>query len=312
MIGWTLAGTALGALALAPDARELARPRIGAAQRAAAAGQFAELPRGTTHYLWTGSADGGADAPAAVCIHGLTTPAFVWGPVAAGLARMGFRVLSYDLYGRGLSDRPGGAQTMDFFIAQLDDLLAHLGVSGRITVLGYSMGGAIAAAWAARHPDRAREAVLIAPAGMGHDLGPVARLVTNHAALGRWLILAFYARSLTRALEANRDLDSAIPDIVDRQMAELRWRGFVPAVWRSMRGILDGDMQAEHRLLAARGVPVHAIWAEADAVIQLSGKARLAEWNPAARQTVIPGATHAVTYTHPDAVLAALTALRRD
>jgi pimeloyl-ACP methyl ester carboxylesterase len=64
----------------------------------------------------------------------------------------GHRVLTYDLYGRGYSDRPGGEQDARFFIRQLEDLLEHQGVTQPVTLLGYSMGGAIGAAFAAKHP----------------------------------------------------------------------------------------------------------------------------------------------------------------
>ena len=293
---------AFAALYAAPYLREVIRPGMTDAIRQQAPGQVAALKRGKTHYQWHGPEGG----PVAVCVHGLTTPSFVWGPIADGLARMGFRVLTYDLYGRGYSDRPGGEQDAAFFVAQLADLLEHLGVSGKVTLLGYSMGGAISAAFTARHPDRVRELVLIAPAGMGHDLGPIARLVVNHRLLGRWLMTAFYARSYRRALTEERDVKTSIPGIVELQARELRYRGFIPAVWQSLRGILDEDMQPAHRKIAESGVPVRAVWGADDEVIPLAGRDRLAYWNPEARQIVVPGATHALAYTHDAQVLDAL------
>ena len=111
------------------------------AARAAAPGRIARLSQGATHYTWTGPENG----PVAVCVHGLTTPLQAWDGIAARLAEAGYRVLAYDLYGRGYSDRPGGTQDSAFFLRQLDDLLADQGIAGDITLLGYSMGGAIAA-----------------------------------------------------------------------------------------------------------------------------------------------------------------------
>jgi len=298
MIEWGLP-VFLAALIAAPFLREATRRRMGDAARRDAPGGFADLPKGVTHYRWLGPDDG----PVAVLVHGLTTPSFVWGPIAEGLAGMGFRVLQYDLYGRGYSDRPRGAQDADFFISQLEDLLDKLDVEEDITILGYSMGGTIAAAFAARHAARIRQAVLIAPTGMGHDLGPVARLVVNHNWLGRWLMMAFYARSYRQSLEAERDMNSSIDNIVDLQAAELDYCGFVPSVLRSMRGILDGDLESEHRALAKAGVPVLAIWGKNDEIIPITGLGKLAEWNRAARQDVIEGAGHELAYTHDHAVL---------
>jgi pimeloyl-ACP methyl ester carboxylesterase len=303
MIWWLLAAAAAG-VAVAPFLREALRPRMGATARARAPGAFATLSQGVTHYRWLGAAEG----PVAVCVHGLTTPSFVWEGIARGLGRMGYRVLLYDLYGRGYSDRPRGAQDADFFVTQLEDLLDHQRVGDGVTLLGYSMGGAIATAFAARHAGRLQRLILLAPAGMKTDLGPVARLVVNHDWLGRWLMRAFYGRSFARAVEEERRLDSSVPDIVARQLAELHYRGFRRSVLASLRGILDADMEAAHRAVARTGLPVLAIWGREDAVIPISAMGRLAEWNRAARQEVIEDAGHAMAYTHTEEVLAIIGA----
>lgn len=301
MIWWGLA--ALMLIWAAPVLREAARPRIDRA-RAAAPGAFATLSRGRTQYRWQGPEGG----PVTVCVHGLTTPGFVWEGLVPGLVAAGHKVLTYDLYGRGYSDRPGGAQDAAFFLEQLEELLEHQGVEGPFTLIGYSMGGAIAAGFAARLPDRLRALVLIAPAGLGHDLGPVARLMARGGALGRWVMLTVFPISFRRGCEAERGLPTSVPGIVDRQQAELRWHGFVPAVVRSVTGILTQDQGAAHTAIAAAGVPVRAIWGAEDTVIPLSRKTRLTEINPDANQHVIEGAGHGLTYTHSDRVLAAITA----
>lgn len=301
MIGWGL-GAALGAAAAWPFAAEALRPRMTRGRRKAAPGQFAALSQGVTHYRWLGAGEG----PVAVCVHGLTTPSFVWGPVAEALGKMGYRVLIYDLYGRGFSDRPRGAQDSAFFIRQLDDLLEDQGIAGDVTLLGYSMGGAIASAFAARQAGRIRQLVLLAPAGLGHDLGPLADMAVKYDLFGRWMMLGFYGKSLRRATEAERGLPGPIANMVDLQIAETRMKGFAPAVLSSLRGMLDEDLETAHRSVAEAGVPVLAIWGEKDEIIPLSCRDTLAEWNPKARQEVVAGAGHTLTYTHVGAVMAAL------
>lgn len=287
---------------IAPFVREALLPKRGERERRDAPGAFVRLSRGATHYRWRGPEDG----PVVVCVHGLTTPSFVFDPLAEGLAGQGCRVLVYDHYGRGYSDRPRGVQDSEFFVSHLEELLESQTVKGDFTLLGYSMGGAVAAAFAARHPSMIRRLVLLAPAGMGHDLGPVVRLVVNHNWLGRWLMLAFYARSLRRSTEAERGLAGQVDGMVDKQLDETRWRGFAPAVLNSLRGILDGDLEEDHRKIARHGMPVLAIWGAEDDVIPPAGKDKLAEWNPAAHQTVISDAGHTLAYTHDNAVLKAM------
>ena len=301
MIWWGLLA-ALTLAAAAPFLREALRPGRGPADRRAAPGDFVALSRGQTHYLWRGPKDG----PVVVCVHGLTSPSFVFDQMAAGLVAQGCRVLVYDHYGRGYSDRPRGAQDSEFFTSHLEELLESQHVQGPITLLGYSMGGAVAAVFAAHNPGMLRRLVLLAPAGMGHDLGPVARLVVNHNWLGRWLMLGFYARSLRRSSETERNIAGQIDGMVDRQLAETHRRGFAPAVLSSLRGILDENLEDAHRAIARHGVPVLAIWGREDEVIPLAGMDRLVEWNPNAQHAVIDGAGHTLAYTNADAVLGAL------
>ncbi len=307
MMGWVF--LILLALIIAlPFIRERRKPAMDAEARRIAPGEFAQLSRGVTHYQWLGAARG----PVAVCVHGLTTPSWVWGPIAAGLGALGFRVLVYDLYGRGYCDRPEGPQDAPFFIAQLADLLEDQGIEDDITLLGYSMGGAISAAFGATYPEKLRQMVLIAPAGMGHDLDPIARVVKERKRLGTWLTYAFYARSFRAATEAARDLPSAIDNVVDLQLQELTYRGFVPAILASLRGMLDEDLHEQHVEISRENIPVLAIWGKDDEVIPIGGMGKLAEWNRAARHEVIEGAAHGLAYTHPDEVIYAMRDLMRD
>jgi len=307
MIGWILL-VAIALAAAAPFVIERRKPEMDDAARRAAPGEFANLSRGQTHYQWLGAARG----PVAVCVHGLTTPSFVFGPIAQGLGALGFRVLVYDLYGRGYSDRPSGPQDAPFFVAQLADLLEDQDIEDDITLLGYSMGGSIATAFGATYPEKLRQMVLIAPAGMGHDLGPIARVVKERKWLGTWLAYAFYARSFRASTEAERDMPSEIDDIVDLQLRELDYRGFVPSILASLRGMLDEDLHEAHSDISREGVPVLAIWGRQDQVIPIGGMGKLAEWNRVARHEVIEDAGHALAYSHTDEVMHAMRDLMRD
>ncbi|SEQ15801.1 alpha/beta fold hydrolase [Thalassovita taeanensis] len=299
---WTLGVLAL--ILVAPFVREALKQPMNARAREQAPGEFVNLSQGITHFRWIGPERG----PVAVCVHGLTTPSFVWEGVAKGLAAMGFQVLIYDLYGRGFSDRPKGLQDRAFFLRQLEDLLATEGVADDITLLGYSMGGAISTAFAAEHPGRIRRLILLAPAGMGHDLGLLAKITRNVPILGDWLMLTFFARNHRKGTEAERALPSSVERIVDKQQNELTYCGFVPAILSSLRGMLSTPLEAEHRAIGAAGVPVLAVWGRDDSAIPIRAMGVLAQWNHAARHEVIDGAGHGLTYTHTDQVVDAIAA----
>lgn len=292
----------IAAIIAAPFLREALRPKMDSNARSAAPGGFVTLSDGVTHYRWLGPSRG----PVAVCVHGLTTPSFVWQLIAVGLAEMGFRVLVYDLYGRGYSDRPRRRHTRALFHRQLGELLADQRVKDDITLLGYSMGGSIAASWAAANPSRLRRLILLAPAGMGHDLGTMARITRGVPILGDWLMLVFFPKNHRRGTEAERPIAEALPGIIDYQQDELEWRGFVPAVLSSLRGMLSEVLEEDHRTITRMDIPTLAIWGRDDSVIPIRAMGVMTQWNRTARHEVIDGAGHGLAYTHAPEVISAI------
>jgi pimeloyl-ACP methyl ester carboxylesterase len=272
---------------------------MDAAARADAPGAFADLSQGRTHYTWYGPEDG----PVVVCVHGLTSPSFIWVPLAQGLAALGFRVLTYDLFGRGYSDRVPGPQMQRFFLRQLNDLLDDQQIDEKIVLIGYSMGGAVATAYTIARPERIRHLVLLAPAGMERVDAPLLGALLPIPFIGSWAMLAFYPAILRAGLRAGAEHPRAMPEIIARQQAELDWRGFVPAVTASLRGILSQTLQVQHEEIAASGLDVTAIWGKQDTVIPLTAAGALKRWNAGAQQVVLADAGHELAYTHASEVL---------
>lgn len=296
---WVLTCLLVLGVAFAPYIAERRRLVMDDDARADAPGAFIDLKHGRTHYRYFGS----QSAPLAVCVHGLTTPSFVFEALADGLVAKGYRVLVYDHYGRGFSDRPTAAQDREFFVSHLDELLNALGENEKFLLIGYSMGGAVAAAYTAAFAQRVRNLVLVAPAGMGHQLGPLAKIIRMVPGIGDWLFMAGYGRSHRNGTEKERALHSAVPFVVDRQQRELQYRGFLPSVLSSLRNGLRAHSKADHQSIHAAGTKVVAIWGAADDVIPLYCKDKMAAWNPDAEQVVVPDEGHSLPYTHPDAVL---------
>ena len=282
-----------------PFALEHARLKMDKKARADAPGDFYYLKTGLTHYRYFGPKTGGL----VVCIHGLTTPSFVFEALAKELVAKGYRVLVYDHYGRGYSDRPSGVQDRQFFVQHLHELLAGLGEKDVFDLVGYSMGGAIASAYGAKHPERIKKLILLATAGMGHELGSLTKVATKVPLLGTWAFMLLYARIFLQTTEKERALVTGVNYIVDRQQRELNYLGFLPSVLASLRGILTTSSQADHQKLATKNIEVVAVWGAEDNVIPISGKGRLLKWNEASRQIVVANAGHGLPYTHAREVI---------
>lgn len=74
----------------------------------------------------------------------------------AGLATQGRAVIHYDQIGNGrsthLPEKGADFWTVEFFLSELDALLAHLGIAERYALLGQSWGGMLASEHAVRRP----------------------------------------------------------------------------------------------------------------------------------------------------------------
>lgn len=89
-----------------------------------------------------------------------------------------------------------------------------------------------------------------------------------------------------------------VADITNRQLDELKWRGFLRSILSSIRGVLSETRERDHRALLDLGIPVLALWGGADDIIPIVCKDRLTAWNPDVQHIVVSGAGHGLIYTH--------------
>src|SRR5512143_396463 len=100
-------------------------------------GSFVPLSDGVTHYELSNN----TREQTVVLVHGFSVPYFIFDPTFHFLSQHGFRVLRYDLFGRGFSDRPDTKYNIDLFVRQLTELLDALRLSPPLNLIGLSMGG---------------------------------------------------------------------------------------------------------------------------------------------------------------------------
>ena len=101
------------------------------------------------HYVEWGE----AGAPVMVALHGLSSMCRIWDPL--GRAFQGrYRVIALDQRGHGDSSWPDAPEyRTDDYVADLEALIDGWGLE-RFVLIGLSMGGMNAMAYAARHPER--------------------------------------------------------------------------------------------------------------------------------------------------------------
>jgi pimeloyl-ACP methyl ester carboxylesterase/DNA-binding CsgD family transcriptional regulator len=158
--------------------------------------RYCATPAGRVAYSVSGS------GPALLCDPGWVTHVsgqlglFAFGAFMAGLAAR-HTVIRFDKPGCGLSDRDGADLSFD---AQVKVALsvADAAGAGRLSLFGASQGGHVAAAVAARYPERVGALVLYGTCADGADLAPapvresLVALVGAHWGLGSKVLTAVF------------------------------------------------------------------------------------------------------------------------
>jgi pimeloyl-ACP methyl ester carboxylesterase len=112
------------------------------------------------------NAEGPAEGPVVVLVHGLGGRGEDWHGLAPYLAKAGFRVYMPDLPGYGRSEKPA-----DFSYSVPDEAAVVLGFLDalglkQVDLGGWSMGGWIAQRIGSEHPERVRRLILFDSAGI--------------------------------------------------------------------------------------------------------------------------------------------------
>ena len=275
-----------------PALDQAERARLKAAKLAH---EFIDLPSGTTHYRLEGPPDG----PVVVLVHGFSTPLFVFDDIVPDLVAAGYRVLAYDHYGRGFSDRPHGAFDADMPDRQINELLDAMKITSPVHLVGYSMGGAVATIFAARHKEKLASLALIAPAGL--DL-PGIPFFVSVPGLGRII-----ARLAGHQIWAQVGLDSA-PDAPDparfagNYLIQSRYRGYPEALNSTLHHFPLTRAQAEYDQVGASGLPVLAIWGKADTTVPFTDWDEVKRRVPQAELAAFDNLGHEITYAKPKLV----------
>ncbi len=245
---------------------------------------------------------GPRDAPAIVMIHGFGASLQTWDAWAQGLSQR-WRVVRLDLPGSGLSPPdPADDYTDARSISMVVALMGSLGLP-RATLVGHSIGGRIAWAFAAAHPERMDRLVLVAPDGFaspGFEYGHAPAVPAMFGLMRYVLPKPLLRMNLAPAYADPHTLSDAL---VTRYDDLLRAPGARQALLDRMRQTVLVDPRP---VLATIHAPTLLLWGQRDAMIPIANSADYLKAMPDARLVVIPGAGH---LPQEEAASASLTAV---
>lgn len=262
-------------------------------ERAKAPGQFLDTPDGKLHYLLRGPENG----PPIVLVHGFSTPHFIYEQNASSLAANGFRVVQFDHFGRGWSDRPKAAYDVDFYDRELLSLLDGLNLTEPVGLVGLSMGGVISAEFAARHPQRVERLFLLVPAGLATSGSDDFRAtLTRMPIIGDWIWRVWGKQVLLGDPQYSEDTLPEMNRLQGDVAEQMNYKGYFPALLSTYRNLPMTDRDDTFVQVAETAIPVTAVFGEDDPTIPVAAADRLRALMPAADIRVLAQADHGLNY----------------
>ena len=250
------------------------------------------------HYLEWGE----AEAPPIVCVHGYTGSADAFNALARHLKDR-YRVLALDVRGHGESAwSPAGAYSYADQASDLAEFAARLGLD-KFVLIGTSMGGIIAMAYAAEHAHRLLGLVI-------NDIGPdpeagtqrITQMVGSRPDQFATLEDAMaYRRSASPILAARSPEDQHELALgVLRRRPDGRW------VWKMDPAYIEQRVKhgAPARpplwpALQMLSCPTMVVWGKESDVLSEAQARRMVDVLPRGELVTVPGIGHAPTLVEP-------------
>lgn len=246
------------------------------------------------------------EGEAIVLVHGVATSRAIWRHVTGPLAASGRRVVTVDVPGFGESEPAGPGFALEDVADRLIDELAL----EEFDLVGHSLGGAVAVAAAARHPDRVRKLVLVSPAGfspraqsLAGALGAAAEVAVQAR---RTLGYAWVENPVARwAMFGSTVADAGKLSADDARML-LEASDGSHRIADGIRQALEADLRDD---LAGAPMPVGCIWGCEDRVVPFGGLDALRELRPDMVVETLDATGHIPQVEDPERFVAALERL---
>jgi len=273
-----------------PERREL-----DAAARSAMPGQFAKLSDGYTHYELGGPADGRVVVLAA----GFSVPYYIWDPTFAALTAGGFRVLRYDYFGRGYSDRPTIPFDDEMYVRQLADLLNAVPIKNQVDLVGISFGASTITSFADKYPERVRSLIYFDPSiRMPYQLS----LVEDMPPVWNYLTALLDERYWADGQFGDFLHPERFPHWADRYRDQMQYKGFRRARFSEIVTNNNVDQSDQLLRVGQHPRPVLLIWGKQDNTVPFEESEWLLKSLPKGRLVAIDESGHLPQWEQPELV----------
>lgn len=229
--------------------------------------------------------------PSVIMIHSFNGFLETWQPNIDAVVNAGYHVVAYDLFGRGLSDRPQRPLKLKIFHEQISALRKHLDIQTPMHLVGASFGAVIAADYALNYPDQVSSLILNGPAGWPNADDTTDKLIAMPYLAD---MLFFYAgKPLLQST-----INSYLLDDREASWASAYWKVYYQyaGVARSALSTLRHSPVLDYRdgwkKLGKTETPTLFIWGRQDSSFPLSHAKEAEALIPQARIVALDSAEH--------------------
>lgn len=260
-------------------------------------GRFIELSGGITHYELKGE----KGAKTIVLVHGNAVPYVSWDNTVDALVEAGFRVLRYDVFGHGFSDRPDlDKYNRDLYDKQLVELLDKLAITSPVYMAGTSQGGSITIYFAARHTGRVEKLALLSPFFDSFEGAGGAALLKTPI-IGEYIIRLVGDKKL---IDPSKGLysDGKKTALINQLKEQLGYKGKKRAVLANLRGNALNDATEFYMEVKKQRIPMLLTWGKQDRSISGESMSKLRELMPTIEYHEFENAAHLAHYEFPERI----------
>ena len=220
--------------------------------------QEVKLTEGVTSYKDLGDKNN----EVIVLVHGATFGSLAYEEYVNVFLENNYRVITYDQYGRGYSDRVDTHISIELMEKQLKELIEHCEVKD-IILYGVSFGAAVAAKYASNNPDKVSfigyQVPLINSANV--PLLSIARIPLYGDLLSRVLLVP----NILKRIEEYEDLMSE--KLLDHYVGQFEVKGTESFFKKFFIGNAMGNRLNDHNIIGSNAIPSYFAYAEDDTEI---------------------------------------------
>jgi len=194
-----------------------------------------------------------------VLVHGATFGSLAYEEYVDVFVENNYRVITYDQYGRGYSDRIHNDVSIELMERQLKELIDYCEV-GDIILYGVSFGAAVVAKYAANNPEKISFVGYQVPLINSANIPMLS--IANIPLYGDLLIRGFLVPGILKRIEGYEDLMSK--KLLDHYIGQFSVKGTEKFFKKFFLGNAMGDRLKDHSIIGDKSILSYFAYAEDD------------------------------------------------